>query len=87
MSSNNEIKDNSHGDNRFPAPEDNPFNTPDNYFDLLGPRIKDRISSSSQAPIPVGRYELRIGGEDGPLIEQTIVIKEGATTVVASGGY
>ena len=53
MSSNNEIKDNSHGDNRFPAPEDNPFNTPDNYFDLLGPRIKDRISSSSQAPIPV----------------------------------
>ncbi len=53
MSSNNEIKDNRHGDNRFPAPEDQPFNTPDSYFDLLGPRIKDRISASSQAPIPV----------------------------------
>jgi hypothetical protein len=51
------------------------------------PWVVRGYAARSQAPIPVGRYELRIGGEDGPLFEQTIVIKEGTTTIVALGGY
>ena len=53
MSNNNEIEDNRHGASSFPAPEDKPFSTPDNYFDQLGPRIMDRINAPSQSTPPV----------------------------------